>query len=47
MLPQPLNRNGADGVSGLREAWSFKLAGTAAAGVSGIGCWSREPGSSW
>src|SRR6266576_2909676 len=27
----------AANVSGLREAWAFKLAGTAAAGVSGIG----------
>jgi outer membrane protein assembly factor BamB len=33
----------AANVSGLREAWSFKLAGTAAAGVSGIGSLTAPP----
>jgi glucose dehydrogenase len=30
-------------VSGLREAWTFKLAGPAAAGVSGIGSLTAPP----
>jgi alcohol dehydrogenase (cytochrome c) len=33
----------AANVSGLREAWAFKLAGTAAAGVSGIGSLTAAP----
>ncbi|MGD0243479.1 MAG: PQQ-binding-like beta-propeller repeat protein [Streptosporangiaceae bacterium] len=33
----------AANVSGLREAWTFKLAGTAAAGVSGIGSLTAPP----
>ena len=33
----------AANVSGLREAWAFKLAGTAAAGVSGIGSLTAPP----
>ena len=33
----------AANVSSLREAWAFKLAGTAAAGVSGIGSLTAPP----
>jgi alcohol dehydrogenase (cytochrome c) len=33
----------AANVSGLREAWTFKLAGTAAAGVSGVGALTAPP----
>ena len=33
----------AANVSGMREAWAFKLAGTAAAGVSGIGSLTAPP----
>ena len=33
----------AANVSGLREAWAFKLTGTAAAGVSGIGSLTAPP----
>jgi alcohol dehydrogenase (cytochrome c) len=33
----------AANVSGLREAWSFKLAGTAAAGVTGVGSLTAAP----
>src|SRR4051812_40585358 len=33
----------AANVSGLQEAWAFKLAGTAAAGVSGIGSLTAPP----
>jgi alcohol dehydrogenase (cytochrome c) len=43
------SRNAPDGtitaanVSGLREAWAFKLAGTAASGVSGVGSLTAPP----